>query len=307
MTVAAALPPVGAIDQQAVDWSRVRRGVYLLRQRLVYEYPGPIADLRQRLMLVPSDDHQSQRLLDYTLEVTAADAERRDERDGFGNRVVWFDVPHVDRRIEFSASIALERHAGHEPATVPAAVAACYLAPTPLTTPDAALLDRAREFGDEVASPEERAEAINRWVYGAMRYEWGVTHVRTTAAEAFALRTGVCQDYTQIMLALCRACGIPARYVSGHLLGEGGSHAWVEVLVSHADDPSLLVAHAFDPTHGRRADLRYITIATGRDYVDVAPASGAYRAAYAGTLHSSKRATITAIKYDESAREEYAA
>ena len=64
-----------------------------------------------------------------------------------------------------------------------------------------------------------------------MRYAHGVTGVKTTAAEAFALRQGVCQDYAHVMLALCRACGLPARYVSGHLLGEGGTHAWVEVLL----------------------------------------------------------------------------
>ncbi len=33
------------------------------------------------------------------------------------------------------------------------------------------------------------------------------------------------------MIALCRLCGLAARYVLGHLLGEGGTHAWVEVLL----------------------------------------------------------------------------
>ncbi len=65
-----------------------------------------------------------------------------------------------------------------------------------------------------------------------LTYEFGVTGVHTTAADAVAGGRGVCQDYADIMLALCRAAGLPARYVSGHLVGEGGSHAWVEVVVT---------------------------------------------------------------------------
>ena len=80
----------------------------------------------------------------------------------------------------------------------------------------------------------------------------------------------MCQDYAHCMLALCRLCGLPARYVSGHLLGEGGTHAWVEVLRAAPDGPEdALRPVAFDPTHDRRAGLKYLTVAVGRDYDDV--------------------------------------
>ena len=72
-----------------------------------------------------------------------------------------------------------------------------------------------------------------------------------------------------MMLALCHLLGLPARYVSGHLLGQGGTHAWVEVIVARADEA---MAVAFDPCNGRRAGAGYVTVATGRDYGDVAPA-----------------------------------
>ncbi|HEX5167384.1 MAG TPA: hypothetical protein VFV93_18390, partial [Thermomicrobiales bacterium] len=55
--------------------------------------------------------------------------------------------------------------------------------------------------------------------------------------------------------------------------------------------------HAFDPTHGRRADLSYITIATGRDYADVAPTSGSFIAPYGGVLSASKHAEITSLEW----------
>ena len=131
-----------------------------------------------------------------------------------------------------------------------------------------------------------------------MTYTPGATEVETTAAEALALGRGVCQDYAHIMLALCRLAGLPARYVSGHLLGEGGTHAWVEVLLPAAGRPRHAAAFAFDPTHDRRAGLSYVTVAVGADYGDVAPTSGTFEARRrGGALVSRRRVALTAIEY----------
>src|SRR6202044_891456 len=99
---------------------------------------------------------------------------------------------------------------------------------------------------------------------------------RTTASEALAHGRGVCQDYAHIMLAACRLLGLPARYVSGHLRGEGGSHAWVEVLHPHPLRQGFWFAEGWDPTHDRRVDADYLVVAVGRDYGDVAPLTGYY-------------------------------
>lgn len=168
---------------------------------------------------------------------------------------------------------------------------------SPLAEPDQALREAAdtlRGGGGDAATLTAR---INAWVFDEMEYAPGVTGVRTTAAEAFARRRGVCQDYAHVMLALCRLCGLPARYVSGHLLGEGGTHAWVEVLLPDPDHPSRFLARAFDPTHGREPGLNYVTVAIGRDYGDVAPTSGTYVAPHSGHLSARKRANLTAISY----------
>jgi transglutaminase-like putative cysteine protease len=93
------------------------------------------------------------------------------------------------------------------------------------------------------------------------------------------------------MIALCRAIGLPARYVSGHLLREGGTHAWVEVIVADADAARAV---ALDPCNGCRVGVNYLTIAVGRDYADVAPTSGTYL--------GSARGTLTATKHIEVAR-----
>jgi transglutaminase-like putative cysteine protease len=133
------------------------------------------------------------------------------------------------------------------------------------------------------------AERFCAYAHGAISYAHGVTSIATTAAEALAGGRGVCQDTAHIMIALCRATGLPARYVSGHLLGEGGTHAWVEVIVA---DAAGARAMAFDPCHGRRAGRDYLTVATGRDYTDVAPTSGTYLGAARGTLTATKRVGV---------------
>jgi len=128
-------------------------------------------------------------------------------------------------------------------------------------------------------------------VHSAISYEYGVTSVRTTAAEALAGGRGVCQDSAHVMLALCHLAGLPARYVSGHLLGQGGTHAWVEVITARAQDA---VAVAFDPCNGRRTGSGYVTVATGRDYADVAPTSGSYIGMSRGRLTTDRRVGVIA-------------
>jgi len=121
-------------------------------------------------------------------------------------------------------------------------------------------------------------------VHGALSYTKGVTSVETTSARAFETRRGVCQDFSHVALSLARACGLAARYVSGHLLGEGATHAWIEFLLPVGD--ADVAALSYDPTYGMRTSLRYVVVAVGRDYSDVAPTSGAYRAPYAGRLEA---------------------
>jgi transglutaminase-like putative cysteine protease len=118
-----------------------------------------------------------------------------------------------------------------------------------------------------------------------MEYQPNVTGVDTSASQALSGRQGVCQDFAHIMLALCRANGIPARYVSGFITGEGAMHAWVEALVR---EPGRRTPYwmGFDPTHNRRTDTQYVTVATGRDFTDVSPVTGTFYGSKPGRLTS---------------------
>lgn len=282
------------IDDSAVDWKRVRRTRCQFYQHFHYEYPGPIHDLHQRLVIIPADYYGTQHLLDHHLVVQPAPMTLRQTTDSFGNRVLELEVPQADSVVSFEALMIVESAALEQHPAVSDAEARHFLQHTRLTLPDSRIRATAQQLQRESADAHQLAQTISDWVYAAMTYRSGATTVETTAAEALALGQGLCQDYSHVMIAMCRSAGLPARYVSGHLLGEGGSHAWVEVFLPTS---SGLGAFAFDPTNQCRPHLGYVTVAVGRDYHDVSPTSGSFTAPYGGQLTCSKRAGLTLVEY----------
>lgn len=288
-----------AINPASVDWATARRASYRVQQTFRYEYPEPIRELNHRLVVIPPERFGDQRRLWHQVSVGAgaAGARLEDRRDRFGNVVFNVFAPRVTEMIEFVAEVSVERHAA-EPNRLPVGwrSEAYLLEPSVLTEPDERILSAAVELGASADYGLPLADRINDWVYQSMTYRYGVTGVRTTAADALAIGGGVCQDYAHVMLALCRACGLPARYVSGHLLGQGGTHAWVEVVLPVEDGTGDAIAHSFDPTHASRGGLGHVMVAVGADYLDVAPTSGTYVSGARGRLTATKHVSLVGVE-----------
>lgn len=150
---------------------------------------------------------------------------------------------------------------------------------TRLTEADAAVRELAGSVPD-LTRPAALIALAER-IVERVRYRPGVTEVGSTAAQALALGNGVCQDHAHLMLACCRARGVPARYVSGYIepgdvqFGEaapgadhGASHAWVDVWVDGRGWVSI------DVTHAAFASEIYCRLAVARDYEAAAPVRG---------------------------------
>ncbi len=263
---------------------------YRLSQSFTYSYEGTARDLVHRLVVVPPAVHGDQRLLSGTVEVSEPTAQVRWHEDDFGNRHCVVRVERVPPVLELQVSVVVERGLGLSLLGPRAVAVEPFRRASALTGADRALRALAHEHqvpGDALAT----ADAFCTLVRERVSYGFGATDVTTTAAQALAVGTGVCQDQAHVMLALCRAVGIAARYVSGHLVGQGGTHAWTEVLVRgshHGSHRGATVPVAFDPCHGRRADARYVTVAVGRDYRDVPPTSGSYSGSALGSLRTSR-------------------
>ena len=136
-----------------------------------------------------------------------------------------------------------------------------------------AVLEPACIASDGADTLLEAVGNVVNWIYGNVRYERGHTSVNTTAADVLVTMSGVCQDMTHLGLAMLRALGIPARYVSGLLTRQPGeTHAWLEFL-----HPQLGWLPA-DPTRGLiiETGADYLKFGVGRDYSEVPPVSGSF-------------------------------
>jgi transglutaminase-like putative cysteine protease len=286
------------LDLDDLDLDAAGSVTYLLHQVFRYEYDGPAYDLRQRLVALPRDRHGSfhRRAQHVSIADPGGVLHRPTARtDADGNAIVVVELPSVPASVEFTLAALVERVG---PATDPVLPAAAltdprHLVPTRLTSPSPDLWELAESLRSAAADDAALADALCVRLRNEFAFAFDTTSVFTTAAEAYAIRRGVCQDFAHVMLTVCRLAGVPARYVSGHLLGErGGSHAWVEVLVP---DPAGARALAFDPTNGCRAGSRHLPVAVGRDYADVAPTSGVYSGVANGVLTWTKRAGVIAV------------
>jgi transglutaminase-like putative cysteine protease len=267
----------------------------VLDQTVRYDYDVPVTGLRQRLVTVPPAVYGHQRRRSWSIAVTSdgdGDADRGDReasvlrrqvhKDPFGNHVVEIELARVETWAAFTCRVTVD-HASSG-ARHRTEWDDRFLDPSALTA-------AGDEIRDLAAGTDGSAAEISAQTHRALAYEWGITGVRTTATDALVGGRGVCQDYAHVMIAACRSIGMAARYVSGHLVGEGGSHAWVEVLTPDPARPGRCLVEAWDPTNDRCAGDDYLTVAVGRDYRDVAPLSGTYVADHPADSLSVTKAT----------------
>jgi transglutaminase-like putative cysteine protease len=133
---------------------------------------------------------------------------------------------------------------------------------------------------DRSRDPLTTIRHITRVLYETIRYTPESTTIDTTIDEVLVQRTGVCQDISHLMIAICRRLEIPARYVSGYLYHRVHDHDRSQTDATHAWVDVWVPGHGwvgFDPTNHIEATERHIVVATGRDYADVSPTRGVYR------------------------------
>ena len=150
----------------------------------------------------------------------------------------------------------------------------------------------------------EQVQALGAYIHDRFEYRKNVTTYDSTTEDFLKIDAGVCQDFAHLMLGLLRLRQIPCRYVSGYLHVErqerepSQSQAWVEL---HSSTAGWV---AFDPTHNRAVDERYVVVGHGRHYDDVPPNKGIYRGIAKETLKAEVVTEIVAGKFVSTLREE---
>ena len=249
----------------------------LVRHQTTYRYAATAGRVAMRLKLMPIDT-ASQRVVEWRVSVNGEPVEGF-RCNSFGEmEAVWIRHDRLDNAVIVAEGLAETSETsgvlGHGEGRVPSVY---FLRETQLTRTSDAIRDMALSLPDD-GGTLARLHALSAAVSDAVAYRGGVTSSNTTAAEAFALGAGVCQDHAQIFIAGARALGIPARYVTGYLLAEGGvalheTHAWVEACV-----PDLGWV-GFDPSNRICVTERYLRLASGLDANVAAPIRGSVTAA----------------------------
>lgn len=185
--------------------------------------------------------------------------------DVFGNELIYGNTcePHKSFTFASRGIVLLSQHLIIEESNY------IFRLPTLLTEAN----DEMVRFADEVCSFENNIVkdtlSLIDALHERMKYESCSTTIKTSAIEAFTQGKGVCQDFSNVILAILRSNGIACRYISGFIPGEGESHAWIEV-----NDNGIW--YAIDPTRKLLIESDYLKIAQGRDFNDCTMERGVF-------------------------------
>ncbi len=276
--------------------------LYDLGLTITYTYEAQAASGRHIVRLAPLGLGAEQRVVAATLAIDPEPDEWIVGTDFFGNRIerVFLGRPHDEVRFRLSARVRREPRGAQLDMAPPVAALAAEaatrldLAPqaphhfsgaSPRIATDAVMTEWAVRAARGAATAQDAVTAIGEAVHAEMRFDGDATRVDTPPRAAFDARHGVCQDYTQIMIASLRGIGIPAGYVSGYLrtspppgqprlAGADAMHAWVRAWCGH--ETGWI---GYDPTNAMPEGEDHIIAAVGRDYADVAPVRGVARSA----------------------------
>jgi len=198
------------------------------------------------------------------------------EDAALGNRYMRLRAGPGPVAVRYGATVDID-HYKHSPATLPEVPIADipaqvlpFIYPSRYCEADRLGRFAGREFG-HLRPGYWRVQAIHDWVKSRTVFKSGTSNSSSSAMDTLVEQVGVCRDFAHLMIALCRAINIPARFVSGidygaaaHL-GPPDFHAYVEVFLGDR-------WYLFDPT-GITAPMGLVRIGTGRDAADVSLAT----------------------------------
>ena len=261
---------------------------FYLYHTTIYSYPNPVIESSNKILLYPFNDI-NQQVVYHKLNISGK-PEIFSYFDDFNNRVGFFTYtpPHKKLIISSEAEIIskhivfpeeninlksqwnilkeMAKNINHLPFLKVEKIDSYY-----------EMSDLLNCIIDKRDTPLENAKKLCDYINKNLSYQKGITNVFTTIDEVWKLKSGVCQDFSNLLIQFCRMAEIPTRYVSGYvfadegLIGAGATHAWVEIFIPNYGWLGL------DPTNNCIADINHIRLAVGRDYSDCAPVKGVFK------------------------------
>ncbi len=237
---------------------------------LDYEILDPAADF---IFNIHAAHTQQQRVVDETLGLSQNIQGTVDTEPLSGNRYLRLRASQGPLRVSYSATIDLQHHMV-EPAQiaevpisqVPTRIMS-LIYPSRYCESDRLLSLAAREFG-QLPQGYARVRTIRDWVSSRTKFTSNSSDANTSAVDTLIAAAGVCRDFAHLMIALCRAINIPARFATGvdygadPALGPTDFHAYVEAYLGGR-------WYIFDPSD-TAIPMGFVRFGTGRDAADAA-------------------------------------
>jgi transglutaminase-like putative cysteine protease len=260
-----------------------------------YRYEPAATGIIQILRMTPGS-HDGQYVAEWQIDVST-DSRLHPHQDAFGNLThVLTESAISDLTIGVEGLIETHDTGGVLRGTDERFPPSLFLRSTPLTAVNPAMAAFSRELRSESeADTLGFLHALMLQINDHMTFDVDPTNSGTSAAEAFGLKRGVCQDYAHIFIACARSAGVPARFVSGHFMRTDGAvhqqagHAWAEAFVPDLGWIGFDAANAICSTDA------HARVAIGLDYLGAAPVRG--------TRYGGGNETLTvAVKVDRANR-----
>ena len=238
-----------------------------------YKYSSTVPRLIQCLKLYPSVCH-NQEILEW--ETSSSSGKIIESHiDGLVHRVqnIFINNFSGQHRITSKGILKTKDLSGIVKGLKEKVNPLCFLRDTDLTKPCEKIEKISNEAKKNNKNLIEFAHKLNLVVSNSINYVSGSTTISTSSKDALKQKKGVCQDFAHILISAARFNNLPARYINGFLLDEKNSsenttHAWVEIFVND------LGWVAFDPSHKKCIDDKYIRISTGFDFEDASIIKG---------------------------------
>lgn len=210
------------------------------------------------LRIIPPDT-EVQRILSCSLNISP-NVSTQQTIDAFGNNVITGYIKNDHRFLDFDIKGTAEVDSlNYNRKYMP-----CYLYQSEYTVPDESLKEFYRKISEQhTGSVSDRAKYFSDILSETIEYKKGVTDTATTASQAFALKAGVCQDFSHILISLLRMDGIAARYIAGLAFCDGETHSWVEYWTGDHWE-------GIDPANNCSVNDDYLVLSMGRDFRDCA-------------------------------------
>lgn len=267
---------------------------YNVLHKTCFNYQLPVISAHHVLQLKPRTLIGRQSLFSHNVTVSLG-ADLKESEDYFGNTLYELQLAQRHDTLEIQSRSELDVQPRDEillelsppwesvaqtlnqPQTDEQWEASQFCFPSSHIDPQAAT-DLANTIRQPNLSVLRLARNLTQTIYENFAYQGGVTDINTPVSQVIDKRTGVCQDFAHVAIAVFRHLGLSARYVSGYILsqldnrpalvGAEASHAWISVYCPEFGWVD------FDPTNDQITSDQHIVLAWGRDYADVAPTRG---------------------------------